>query len=316
MSDLVLGIDGGGTKTVLALADRAGHVVWQKRAPGIGPHENPAWLPTLQALMATASAYGDRVAYGAFAMPSFGEIDRVSAEQAAAAQQLGHFPHCVLNDVHAAFEGAFVGQPGVLLLAGTGSMLWAEDGAGAQIRVGGWGQGFGDEGSAFWIGRAAIAGLSQCLDGRAADPDFAAAMSRLLALPAEGQAEALLDWYCEVPDPRVKVASLAREIDRMAETGNATATTILTEAAAHLALHVRAAWQRLPTLPEGVWSAVGSIMNSRVVARHLVTLLDTPRVPAALPPVGGALWRAATNAGWAASPAWIDRLRTELSLQS
>jgi glucosamine kinase len=135
-------------------------------------------------------------------------------------------------------------------------------------------------------------------------------------LPHGGQAEALMAWYHADGDPRVKIAALAREVDRLAESGNATAKAILFEAAGHLSLLARAAWRRLPSLPAGVWSAVGSIMNSRHVTRHLIALLETPPVPAALPPVGGALWRAATNAGWAIGPDWVERLRTELSHQS
>ncbi|MCB8881533.1 N-acetylglucosamine kinase [Acidisoma cellulosilytica] len=316
MSDYVLGLDGGGTKTLLAIADRAGHVVFHARAAGIGPIENPDWAETLRTLTQSVAEYTSRIAYASFGMPSYGEMPAVSAAQEDAALAGSGFPHCVLNDVHTAFEGAFIGQPGVLLLAGTGSMVWAEDAAGKQIRVGGWGHGFGDEGSAFWIGQAAIAAFSHCLDGRGQDQAFADALAHRLGLPVENRADALTAWYYEGADPRVKVAALARDVDGLAEQGNATAKTILTQAAIHLSLHVRGAWRRLPSLPDRVWCGVGSIMNSGHVTDYLQTLLETPPISPALPPVGGALWRAATNAGWPMDSAWIDQLRTELSCQS
>lgn len=309
MSDLVLGIDGGSTRTALAVADREGRVLLHRRAGGIGPLETPGWPEILAWLMQQAEAYGPRIAYASFAMPRHGEIASVAAQQIAVAADLARVPHCVLNDAHTAFEGAFLGQPGVLMLAGTGSMVWARNAAGRHIRIGGWGHGFGDEGSAFWIGQEAIVMLSHGLDGRAQDVDFTVLMAGHLALPEEGRAEALLDWYHAGGDPRTKVAALARLVDRLADAGNATAKTILAEAAVHLAMHVRAAWRRFPSLPLGVWSAAGSIMQSRHVTGHLTRLLEThPRSPV-LPPLGGALWRAATNAGWPVDAAWIGRLR-------
>lgn len=316
MTEFVLGLDGGGTKTVLAVADRQGRVVLQTRGEGVGPLENPSWPEVLEALLAEVRPLTPRIAYGAFGLPSFGEIPAVSTQQQQAVARAWPHPHCVLNDVHAAFEGAFTGRPGVLLLAGTGSMVWAGNANGRHIRVGGWGHGYGDEGSAFWIGREAVTMLSHCLDGRAQDMDFAALLAAHLQLPEQGRAESLAAWYHADPDPRVKVAALAQEVDRLAEAGAVTAKAILAQAAVHLALHVRAAWNRLPSLPPGVWSGVGSVMRSRILARHLTRLLEAEPQPAALPPVGGALWRAAINAGWAVDAAWTDRLRQELLPQS
>lgn len=316
MTDLVLGLDGGGTKTELALADRAGRVLLYRTGTGTGPVETPDWQRRLAKLVAETAPFQTRIAYAAFGMPSFGEIAAISARQIEAVAALSPYPHCVLNDVHAAYEGAFVGQPGVLLLAGTGSMVWAEDAAGQPMRVGGWGHGYGDEGGAFWIGRQAVAHLSHCLDGRAEDRDFVALMAAHLGLPTEATAEALAGWYYAGPDPRVRVAGLARAVDGFAEEGNAAARTILTEAAWHLARHVRAAWRYGPSLPAGRWSSAGSVLRSRTVSAHLARLLETAPVPAALPPIGGALWRAATNAGWAVGAAWIDRLRDQLLPQT
>ncbi len=59
----------------------------------------------------------------------------------------------VISDVEAAYLGALGDGPGVLLLAGTGSMALGRDARGRWVRAGGWGPLLGDEGSAFWIGR-------------------------------------------------------------------------------------------------------------------------------------------------------------------
>ncbi len=98
-------------------------------------------------------------------LPYFSEVPAISARQSAVAVAALGAGACVMNDVAVAFEGALGGDEGVLVLAGTGSMGWARGPAGV-VRVGGWGDVFGDEGSAFWIGREALALVSRA-GGRA-----------------------------------------------------------------------------------------------------------------------------------------------------
>ena len=59
----------------------------------------------------------------------------------------------VIPDVEAAFLGALGDHPGVLILAGTGSIVLGRNRRGRWARAGGLGPLLGDEGSAFWIGR-------------------------------------------------------------------------------------------------------------------------------------------------------------------
>jgi N-acetylglucosamine kinase-like BadF-type ATPase len=62
-----------------------------------------------------------------------------------------------VHDSEIAHAGALDGEPGILVIAGTGSVALATDSIGRSLRTGGWGATFGDEGSAFWIARRAIA---------------------------------------------------------------------------------------------------------------------------------------------------------------
>lgn len=62
----------------------------------------------------------------------------------------------VLSDVELAHRAAFGGDPGIVVLAGTGSIAYARNARGRTARAGGWGPLLGDEGSAFWIGREAL----------------------------------------------------------------------------------------------------------------------------------------------------------------
>ena len=105
----------------------------------------------------------------------------------------------VISDVEAAHRGAFGGGPGVLVLAGTGSIALGHDGHGRWERAGGLGPLLGDEGSAFWIGRQWLAALARRGDAAkvrrlARAPDavarVAAAAPRVLGLARRGNREA------------------------------------------------------------------------------------------------------------------------------
>jgi N-acetylglucosamine kinase-like BadF-type ATPase len=68
-------------------------------------------------------------------------------------------PIDVVGDMQIALEAAFENGPGVVVIAGTGSIAYGRDRAGRTLRAGGWGFAIGDEGSAHWIARSAIAAL-------------------------------------------------------------------------------------------------------------------------------------------------------------
>lgn len=304
----VLGLDGGGSKTALAYVSGAGEVVGPFYAPGINPFDRPEWEAVLRAFLGAHPVPGP-LARACLGLPGYGESPAFSARQAGVcAELLDDCPHSVMNDVEAAFVGAFAGGPGALLLAGTGSMAWADDGA-RQLRVGGWGEGFGDEGSAYWIGRRALELASQALDGRHGDAEFAEVLLTpvLDGFPTQ---PALLTWYYGQAHGRSAVAALARSVNELADVGQPTAHAILLEAAELLAQHVTAARRQLDT-PELPWSYAGSVLGSRTVLDALTTLLGQPQSPA-LPPLGGALFHAASRAGLTTDPHWQEKIRAAL----
>ena len=131
--DLVLGLDGGGSKTVVALADRDGAVVALRRGPGLDPYGNARWRQDLARLVADVGTGEGRLDRAVLGLSCHAESAATSADQTACARRLFAVPVDTLNDVHVAFEGALAGGAGVLALAGTGSMAWAGDGPGLRI---------------------------------------------------------------------------------------------------------------------------------------------------------------------------------------
>ena len=301
-----MGLDGGGSKTALAYVSSHGELIGPFYAPGINPFDRPDWQAVFRALLVAHPAPGP-LARAALGLPAYGESPQLSARQDALCAELLPGSHCIINDVQAAFIGAFAGGPGVLLLSGTGSMAWADDGE-RSLRTGGWGEGFGDEGSAYWIGRRALGVASQALDGRDDDAGFAAALlGPLLGQPPTQSA--VLEWYYAQTHVRSAVAALARSVDELADAGQPSALKILAKAAERLARHVTAARQQLgKALP---WSYAGSVLGSRNVQRRLSDLLGPPQPPA-LPPLGGALFHAARQAGFDTGADWQERVRMAL----
>jgi N-acetylglucosamine kinase-like BadF-type ATPase len=72
----------------------------------------------------------------------------------------------VVNDAMVALEAGAPGAPGVVIISGTGSIAYGRNSANQAARVGGWGHALGDEGSGYWIGRAALRAVLREADRR------------------------------------------------------------------------------------------------------------------------------------------------------
>ncbi len=308
MPEWILGLDGGGTKTVLAVANRDGTVREVVAGAGINPFDNPVWQSELRRILDQVSLTPDQIAFSSFGMPGYGESESISAAQLAAARDWAGERIAVQNDVAVAFTGALAGQPGVLVLAGTGSMAWAEN-ADRVIRVGGWGQGFGDEGSAHWIGLQALQKLSWSIDGRLLDGEFRRGLLEHVGIK-EGE---LIAWFYSLAHPRPKIAALAKVVDNLAGLGNLTAKHILLEAAQLLSQLGLAAQKQLK-LEQTSFSCAGSVFKSLMVretVKHRLSTLGIWFEPVGSP-LSGALFSAAQNAGWDVNQHWLKQINQNL----
>ncbi len=306
--DLVLGLDGGGSKTVVALADRDGAVVALRRGPGLDPYGNARWREDLARLVediGTGDGGLDRAVLG---LSCHAESAATSADQTACARRLFTVPVDTLNDVHVAFEGALAGEAGALALAGTGSMVWAGDGRGLHRRSGGWGDLIGDEGSGYWLGRKALTETTRVLDGRSRSTAFADAMLESIGIDGGD----LIGWVSGLEHRRAAIAALAVTVDALAAAGDPTAHRLMGRAAEHLAEQVEAVWRLVGSPGPLVWSYAGGLFSSLHLRRHMIERLGEPRAPQ-LPPVGGALLVAARRAGWATDGRWRARLARSIA---
>jgi N-acetylglucosamine kinase-like BadF-type ATPase len=253
--DFVLGVDGGGTKTEawIARCTRLGkseepEVIGRGKA---GP-SNPravgfdAAMENLQAAVDASwrdAGIESRPARRAvLAISGSGHVDMRDrivawADANGLAEQTS-----VVHDADPVLAAGAGGGRGVALIVGTGSAAIAADGEGGRAVVGGWGYWFGDEGSAYWIGRLAMEAVARAADGRAP----ATALTGLIASRMQtDDPRAMLTALEQTCNVRDAIAALASTVGEAANAGDAAATAIVESAASELAQMVECAAAKL-----------------------------------------------------------------------
>jgi glucosamine kinase len=166
-----LGIDGGGTKTRCVLADQT--IVLAKAMSGgsnivrLGEAQAREALHTAICQVCTAA----RISPDQICAICVGAAGAARPEIAARIRSIlaelipGDAANIeVVGDTVIALEAAFGEGPGVIAIAGTGSIVYGRDAAGRTARAGGWGFAVSDEGSGYWIGRRAISAILKSQD--------------------------------------------------------------------------------------------------------------------------------------------------------
>ena len=162
----VAGIDGGQSSTRAVIGDRAGRTIGVGRAGpadevGAGPDSTRLHDALRDALSDARSNAGlpESVRFAAIVAGISGYEGRVYGKP----PDLPAARLVLVHDAPVAHAGALGGEPGVVVIAGTGSVVFATGGSG-EPTSGGWGYLFGDEGSAFWLVREALADLMRRAD--------------------------------------------------------------------------------------------------------------------------------------------------------
>jgi N-acetylglucosamine kinase len=165
----VLGIDAGGTKTVCLLADDRGQVLAEARGPGANLQAAGELQVEKVLHDVMEEALGAREIVPAAICLGIAGVDRPddSAVVRGIMKRIGYKARVlVVNDALVALEAGAPGQPGVVVISGTGSISYGRNAAGEAARSGGWGYVLGDEGSGYWIGRAALRAVLRESDRR------------------------------------------------------------------------------------------------------------------------------------------------------
>ena len=303
VTDFVLGLDGGGTQTRAQVATRDGLV----RGDGLGGPCNIAAMTTQEALLSVRMA-ADAALLSAGASP--GSLCAVCAGVAGTSYALRRaefheglqelFPKAqisVVPDYAIALTGGTDGALGIIVIAGTGSVAYGEDGNGVSHKTGGYGYLIDDAGSGYGVGRAALAAVLRADDGTG----FPTGLTKLV--PAALGLASVRDIVSGIYSgaiTRVQVAALARTVAEAAHTEDSIASAILMRAGGALAQLAHGVSERLfsqadaefPVVPVGGLWAAGPILTD-VFERSLkrfapLAVVTDPRQS----PVAGAVLRA------------------------
>jgi glucosamine kinase len=241
MTFIVIGIDGGGSKTHAIVADEQGSTIAETVGPGSavrpGRAEESATVIAEVVRDALASCEMTHVVPRVLSIGVAGagrETERQALWQALVSRDVAD-EVVIHSDFSIALDDAFSDGPGVLLISGTGSVAFGRGPTGATARCGGWGPVCGDEGSGAWIGRRALSVVTAAADGR--EPETALTGAVLTAAQVNETTD-LIGWAAQAT-PGI-LASLAPVVLSVAESGDLRANALVSLAVEELVLHVRA----------------------------------------------------------------------------
>ena len=209
----------------------------------------------------------------------------------------------VTGDADSARAGAFLGAPGVVVIAGTGSMASGWNGE-SSARAGGHGFLLGDEGGAYWIGRAAVRAALRWEDGMGGGSE----LIHRAVIQAAGQGlDALISEVYTRPAERDRLTALAPAVTALAAE-DPEARNIALRAAEHLAALAEAVRRRLGPLPV---AGAGRVFSAPVIWDRFAELTGAVR-PLAAATVGAALLPASMprSAPAVPDPVWTESARS------
>lgn len=230
----VLGIDAGGTKTVCLLADESGRIVAEARGPGANLQAAGELEVEKVLHQVMDEAIGHHPIVPAAICLGMAGVDREddAAVVRGIMRRIGYKARVVVtNDALVALVAGAGHGPGVVVIAGTGSIAYGRNREHRAARAGGWGYVLGDEGSGYWIGRLALRAVVREADGRGRST---ALTPRILAHYDVGRPQDLVHEIYYRPLRPSAIASLARHVQEARDEGDAVATNILESGAREL----------------------------------------------------------------------------------
>lgn len=269
MIDVLIGIDGGGSKTLALLANVQGVVLGR----GVGGASNyqsagveaayAALNEAIQNAWKSAAENGldvDQAFLRALCL-GLGGVDRPADRAVIQTWAEIHYPGVpveITNDGWLALAAGTPGGWGIAVISGTGSIVLARDIEGHFNRAGGWGYLIGDEGSGYAIGIAALRAVSQAVDGSGSQTGLLAAVLRFWDL--ERPQNIIHKIYRPVV-PRAEIARLSMVVEEQASQGDVLAIRILDAAGEELAAIAGAAVRSVGLQGDIPCALAGSVLT-------------------------------------------------------
>ena len=282
-SNVVVGVDGGGTKTVawLATIDPIDARVLGRGHSGPSNPQSVGFDKAFRSIdSALSAAFSDAnlergtVAALCLAVAGTGRPnDRATFANWATEKQLAKLV-TVVNDADAVLAAGTLDGCGVALVCGTGSFCFGRNQEGRTARAGGWGYLLGDEGSGYAIAINALRAAARAGDGRGPQTEL---LDRLLARFNLKSAEQLIPYTDQyLTENRAEVASLADTVFAAAESSDLVAVALVDQAANELADLVASVAEKLGFEAEAIPLAMtgGVLCNSPMLQERMLATLQ------------------------------------------
>jgi len=259
----ILGVDGGGTKTLALLGDVDGNVL----ARGVSGASNYNAVGFEAACSALESAihmackeYPGEISALCLGLAGAGRKEDLERFQNWAVDKFPKTIVKVFNDAEILLMSDAPSGPALALICGTGSIVYGRTATGELLRAGGWGYLFGDEGSGYAIGLAALRAVMQAYDHRGSETLLSELVLERYGLSAPPE---LVPTIYGAESPRSELATLSDLVEQAAGRGDSVAIAILEEASRELARAIAAVYSKLGTAPVPLAITGGTILHGR-----------------------------------------------------
>ncbi len=295
MSRLYLGIDGGQSSTTALICDEGGRVIGHGRA---GPCNHvtgeqgkakfsDAVLESTRHACRSANLSRDSITFAAVCLGLSGGAENKAP---LARELIASAKYKITHDAGIALTGATAGDPGLIIIAGTGSIAFGRNRSGKEARAGGWGYLIGDEGGGFDLTRRALRASLRLEEGWG---EPTCLRERLLHETGASTANELLH-RCYENMSRQSIAALARLVTGAAEDGDSVAARIVEDEVTELLNFVSAVYYQLFAPNDlATISYVGGVFESRLLRQHFLdqvqSVLGRQATAPHLSPAAGAL---------------------------
>jgi len=286
----VIGVDGGGTKTLGLLMNEKGEEVARTAQASSNIHSNPHSVveEVMHALVESLCTQGnikveqvDFICLGMAGCDS--PKDREVIESFLRPIITDDTGIEIINDAIVAARAVLEQLHGLLLIAGTGSICfgWNKE-TGKDARCGGWGHLLADEGSGYAIGMEALKAILQEVDGRGPKTSLTPIVMEDLNLDISEPRSVIQFTYGD-RGTKARIASIARFVMQEAEKGDQASLRILNEQADELIKLIPPPVERLfgkepkETIPLGIWG--GNLVHVELYRNMFMERLNKLGMP-------------------------------------
>lgn len=272
-----IGIDGGGTKTAFGLFDEQGNCLKQMELPTchflqVGFDGCAKCLRIgVETILKEYCLKSDEVKIG-IGIAGYGSDAHIRHElERHIHNELIDYVYALTNDMHVALIGAFNGQDGIAVVAGTGAIAMAQVGK-ELMRCGGWGYQLGDEGSAYWIGKQLLKCFCEQADGRQEKDNLYSTVMDYFHIENPYEIIAVINQF---ENERTEVAQLSKLCAKLSN-DNLQCRRIFEEAGQHIAKLVKGLRGNFEQVPFVTY--YGGVFQNEIFKNSFLKALEGYRI--------------------------------------